>query len=508
VPSVPEILSFPVKFGTVHADIIGMKGRRKRKARKERKCPNCARLEQEYSRRVAELEKALEMALKRIAELEELLGLNSRNSSRPPSSDPPSAPPRPSQTPTGRKRGGQPGHKGQRRDLLPEEEVDQLFTYVPTSCAHCHRPLPVKPGPGDPPPCRHQVFELPEKLYEVTEHQAHARRCPTCGHLNRAELPSEVARSGSGPRLAAAISMLTGHLNVSRRDGQEFVQDVLGIPIALGTVSNLEAEMTDALADIHEEAGENVQQSGLKNIDETGWKLRSKKCWLWTAATSVVAFFIIHRSRGREALKKLVGEKLRGIFTSDRWGAYNVRGTRFRQICWSHLLRDFQRLVDRGGKEARIGKRAKDIGDYVFMVWKDFKTGGIDAETLRRCLRPLRTQLREVLQDGSRLANCKGATFCQNLLDLEPAIWTFARHAEAGVEPTNNHAERVLRKGVLWRKRSFGADSERGCRFVERMLTVVQSRRLQRQRVFSFLVEALNAHRSGNQPPSLIPACS
>lgn len=495
-----------------------MKGRRKRKARKERKCPNCARLEKECRRlraeneqlrkRVAELEQALEKALQRISELEERLGLNSRNSSRPPSSDPPDAPPRLPGSPTGRKRGGQPGHKGQRRDLLPEEEVDKIVTYVPATCAHCQRPLPAEPGAGDPPPLRHQVFELPEKLYETVEHQAHARWCPACGHLTRAELPAEVVGSASGPRLAGAISLLTGHLNVSRRDAQEFVQDVLGIPMALGTVSNLEAEMTDALADIHEEAGENVQQSALKNLDETGWKLRGKKCWLWTAATSVVAFFIIHQSRGRAALKKLLGEKLRGIFTSDRWGAYNVRGTRFRQICWSHLLRDFQRLVDRGGKEARIGKRAKDIGDYVFMVWKDFKAGGIDAETLRRCLRPLRKELRELLQEGTRLGNCKGSTFCQNLLDLEPAIWTFARHAEAGVEPTNNHAERVLRKGVLWRKRSFGADSERGCRFVERMLTVVQSRRLQGRRVFSFLVEALIAHRSGNQAPSLIPACS
>ena len=276
------------------------------------------------------------------------------------------------------------------------------------------------------------------------------------------------------------------------------------MPISLGTVSNLEAETGEALASPYQEAAEAVQAAPVKNLDETGWKQCGKRRWLWTAATAVVAFFSIHQLRGEEGLLKLLGGKLLGIFTSDRWSAYRVRATRFRQICWAHLMRDFQKLIDRGGREAKIGQKAKEIASWIFPVWKDFKTGGINRETLQGCLRSVRRDFKQVMEGGARLRGTKAAIFCQNLLDLEPALWTFAR--EEGVEPTNNHAERVLRRGVLWRKNCFGCASDRGARFVERMLTVAQSLRLQRRSVLEFLVKSVAAHRCGQQAPSILPA--
>lgn len=440
--------------------------------------------------------------MKRIEELEAKTGLNSQNSSRPPSQDPPDAPPRPRKAATGRSRGGQPGHAGTRRELLPVEDVEKLIVDSPTKCQECGASLPEKPGAGDPAPVRHQVYELAEKPYTVTEYQAHSRTCGRCGAITRGKIPEQVVGSSFGPRMAAMVSMLTGVLQASRRCAEEFVRDALDVPIALGTVSNLEGEMTEALGESYKEAGQVVQESGAKNVDETGWKRKGKRCWLWTAATAMVAFFVIHDSRGKEGFLSLLGRKIQGIFTTDRWGVYGAIKSRFRQVCWAHLLRDFQRLVDMGGQAVSIGETSLRIGKEVFELWKAFRTGVFSRGTLKRRLRPLKKELHQVLKRGAGSHIGKASTFCENLLALEDALWTFAY--EEGVEPTNNHAERVLRRGVLWRKRSFGAQSDRGCRFVERMLTTVQTLRLQERPVLAFLATTLKAYRSKTALPSLV----
>ena len=297
---------------------------------------------------------------------------------------------------------------------------------------------------------------------------------------------------------------LTGVCHLSRRQAEEVLEDLLGVPIALGTVSNIEAQACEVLEPAYQEAAQAVQEARKKNLDETGWKQRGKRRWLWTAATISIAFFSIHKRRGEEGLLKLLGGKLLGFFTSDRWSAYRCRAIRYRQICWAHLLRDFQKLIDRGGAEGKIGEKAKETANWIFPAWRDFKAGLIDRETLGRCLRTVRMEFKKVMEEGIRLRGTKAAIFCQNLLDLEPALWTFLR--EDGVEPTNNHAERVLRRGVLWRKNCFGCASDRGARFVERMLTVAQSLRLQKRPVLEFLVKSFEAHRHGSQAPSILPA--
>ena len=463
-------------------------------------CPGCAardKLIAELLGRIAALER-------RVKDLEERLGQNSSNSHRPPSSDPPGAPSRPAKPKSERKRGGQPGHDGATRELLPTEAVDQVIIYRPEVCEVCHAPLAALPSEKDPLPRRHQVWELRDKPCYVTEHQEHACTCTKCGHVTRAQMPAEVACSSFGPKLSGTEAFLTGACGVSRRQVQEIFEDVLEVPIGVGSVSNLEKETTAALGDVHQEAGVHVREAATKNLDETGWKKKGEKCWLWACATALVAFFVIHPSRGKEGFKALMGRVLKGIFNSDRWHIYAARARRARQVCWSHLARDFQKLVDRGGESKIIGEKAKQVVQDIFLVWKDFKNGGIDRETLAMCLRTVQTSFEALMRQGTRVTHESTAKFCQNLLDLGPALWTFIR--VEGVEPTNNHAERALRRAVIWRKRSFGADSEGGCRFVERVMTAVMSRRLQKLPVLTFLEAAIRAYRSGQKAPSLVPA--
>jgi transposase len=464
------------------------------------KCANCARL----AARIAELEALVAQLEAKIKALEVRLGQTSRNSHKSPSSDPPDAPERPKKPPSGRKAGGQLGHEGKKRDLFPPEEVDDFIPYVPETCKHCNAPLPQEATPGDPAPVRYQVVDLPEKPLILVEYQLQARTSEQCGEITRGELPPEVASSNFGPRLTALAAFLMGACQLSKRQVEEIFEDVFGGPLALGTVVNMQNEASGALEATYQEAGKVVRDAPAKNLDETGWKYRSKNCWLWAAATSTVAYLVIHARRGADGLLALVGGVLRGIFTSDRWKVYGRRAKRFRQLCWAHLIRDFQKLIDSGGPGASIGERAKELAGELFMVWRDFKEGRIDRATLQGTLRPVRRQLRLLLEEGAKLVGEKVSVFSQNLLDLEPALWTFT-HSE-GVEPTNNHAERVLRQGVLWRKRSFGTQSQDGCRFVERILTVVQTCRLQRRRVYPFLVEAIKAYRKGQAAPSLVSA--
>lgn len=478
----------------------------KRRPKRERrvKCRRCEALEkrcaqlEEVNRRLARENRELK---KRIEALEERLGLNSQNSSKSPSSDPPNAPPRPKKKSSSpRKRGGQPGHKGSRRELLPTSEVDEVVHHLPTHCERCRAVLPQETGLSDRPPARHQMTELREAPCTVTEHQSHATCCDKCGHVTRAELPPE-CRSAFGPRLVALVAMLTGVLKTSRRATQEFIEDALNTPISLGAVSSLESEVSASLEEAHEGAREAVSSAPRKNVDETGWKQHGAKRWLWAAATTAIAFYVIHRRRGKEGFLALLKE-IRGIFTSDRWHVYAIVDKKRRQICWAHLKRDFLRMAQKRGKAGKLGKEAGTLTGLVFVLWKDFKAGEIDRQALGVCLRPLKTDLRELLEQGVALRQKGVSKFCQNLLDLEPALWNFTRFE--GVEPTNNHAERVIRPAVLWRKRSFGSGSDRGCRYVERMLTAAESCRLQSRRIYTFLLESITAHRVGGSPPSLV----
>jgi transposase len=461
-------------------------------------CPECGTLRAALE--VAQQQIALLQA--QLHELRGQLNRNSSNSSSPPSADPPGAPKPVVKTKSGRKPGGQPGHPGSHRRRLPPDRVQQIVPYVPTTCARCQAPLPDRPAPGDPEPTWHQVAELPPLAAIITEHQGQARTCPCCGHLNRGEIPAEIRAHVIGPRLAALMSYLSGRHHLSRRAVEEIVETAFEVPVALGTVVALEAETTAALAGAYQEVQEEVRGAAVKNTDETGWSEAGQKRWLWMAATATAALFVIHLRRGFAGLKALWGEAITGVVCSDRWSAYSKLPLELRPICWAHLKRDFQKLIDRGGPADAIGRVGLEVVDCLFADWRAFRRGELDRPGLQARVERMAREFQGALERGRSCADPKAATFCANLLALYPASWLFA--ALEGVEPTNNHAERLLRSGVLWRKNAFGCHSAAGCRFVERMLTVVQTLRLRNRPVLAYLIDAIVAHRSGLPAPQLL----
>jgi transposase len=461
-------------------------------------CPGC----QQRDVLIAALQERVAALEAQVQELRTRLGQNASNSSLPPSANPPNAPKPVVKKPSGRRRGAQPGHPAQLRRRLPPERLQQVIPFVPTTCQRCQTPLPPERDPDDPEPLWHQVAELPRVAAHVIEYQAHGRRCPCCGEITWAKIPDAVRARTIGPRLAATMSLLRGAHHVSCRGVEELVETVFDVPVALGTVSHLEGEMSQALQAAHAEALHAVRDADVKNVDETGWKQAGQKRWLWSGATATVAAFVITLGRGAAGLVALLGQAIRGIVGSDRWGVYGRIPVRQRQVCWAHLKRDFQKCVDRGGAAVRVGRRGVEVVRQVFHHWYAFRGGGGDRARLRRRLRPVRRVLRQVLARGRRCADGPTARFCRNVLALEGALWTFAR--VEGVEPTNNHIERLHRKAVLWRKNAFGSQSAEGCRFVERLLTVVQTLRLQGRPVLEYLQQTLEAHRAGLPLPKLL----
>ncbi len=454
-------------------------------------CPGCRELE----RRVQELEA-------QIRELLAKLNTNATNSGTPPSANPLGADKPVQKEKSKRKRGGQPEHPPHLKQLLPSARVTRTEQIVPKACANCHAELPRAAQPGDPEPKRFQTVDIPPIPLEVVEYQAHARTCAGCGHVTHATVPATIRAHSIGARLTTIFSYLTGAQGISKRGVEEIVETIFGVPISLGTVANLEQEVSAALAPAHQEALEAVRNADVKFADETSWKLWGKLCWLWAAATANIAVFVIHAKRSAVGLAALLGEEIDGILHSDRWHVYLQVPAERRQICWAHLKRDFRKIVDSGGPSVFVGRRGLRIVKEVFAAWHRFREGKVTRRQLQKLIEPLQRRLGKALIEGGLGSDARVAKFCANVLELESALWTFV--AQEGVEPTNNHMERLVRRAVLWRRRSFGCNSPSGCRFVERILTVVQTSRLRGRNVLEYLCSAVQNHRHGLSCPGLL----
>ena len=433
----------------------------------------------------------------RVAALEERLGQNSQNSSRPPSTDPAGLP-RQQRKPSGRQPGGQPGHEGAGRFLKPPEEVDEVVEVKPEVCASCGTKL----KGSDPHPIRHQVTELPPVRAKVTEYQLHTLPCALCGTSTTAPLPDGVPRGAFGVRIGALVSLFTGAYRISKRNVRDLLEDCFGVDLALGSVCPLEQATSEAVAIPVEEARAYVQAQPVVNMDETGWRQGNRRAWLWTAVTSLVSVFLIRASRGSKVVHELLGQTFKGVVGSDRWSAYSFLPLRRRQVCWGHLKREFQAFVDRGGPSAPIGQALLTQVDQIFDWWYRVRDGTLTRSTFKVYISPVRGRVKELLRQGQACAHPKTASTCREILKVEPALWTFVR--KEGVEPTNNAAERALRHGVLWRKSSFGTQCEAGSQFVERMTTVVTTLKQQKRNVLDYLTAACEAHLRGEIPPSLL----
>ncbi len=448
--------------------------------------------------RVETLTSLVRALQEQVGTLQEQLHQTSRNSSRPPSSDPPQLQ-RPRRPRGKRRRGGQPGHPGHTRTLLPVEAVDEVVVLKPEACAQCHAPL----SGDDPTPWRHQVIEIPPITPVVTEYQWHQLVCAACGEVTRALWPTGVPSGTYGPRVQATVALYTGSYRLSKRTTQQMMDDVFGVPVSVGTISQLEQATTEAVAAPVEEARTFVHAQKVAHLDETRWRQGSQRAWLWVAVTSVVTVFVVRLSRGAEVARALLGEAFSGILVTDRYSAYNWYPVRWRQVCWAHLLRDFEAMRGRGGRSKALGDALLAQAHQMFRWWHRVRDGTLKRSSFRSAMTPLRQEVERLLEAGSRCGVPKTAGTCQDILKRREALWTFVQ--VEGVEPTNNTAERAIRPGVLWRKGSFGTQSAEGSRFVESMMTVVATLKQQQRNVLEYLTAACEAALRGEAAPSLLP---
>ncbi len=436
----------------------------------------------------------------RVEKLERQLAENSGNSSRPPSTDRPRRDAGRGKDRSGRKAGGQPGHEGHGRPLLPAWAVDELVDHSPTSC-DCGHVFSESDRVAVGEPVRHQVEELPVIAVKVSEHRCQRVRCPGCGARRTGQLPRRVAKGHLGPRLQAAIATLSVRNRVSRRDAVELTEELRQARVSTGTVDAALSRVGDALAQPHEDLLDAIRSSGHLNMDDTGWRLRGSQRALWGMFTDEHAYFHVAPDRHEDHAKTLLADTT-AIVTSDRWWAYGHLPLARRQICWAHLRRDFTAHSEGLADEKRFGDLGLHVCERLFWAWEVFQHTS-DRRELKRQIVLLRRELKPALRrfagKSPRNKYCRG--MARNLLKLWPALWTFA--TVPGVHPTNNHAERSLRGAVIYRKLSLGSQSEAGEQRTARLLSAHTTCRLRRRSLFAYLTEALSASARGEPAPLL-----
>jgi transposase len=299
-------------------------------------------------------------------------------------------------------------------------------------------------------PARHQVAELPPLAVEISEHRLQRLCCPDCGRTVRAELPAGVPRGCFGPKLEAAIAALTVRNRLSRRQLVELLEELFGCPISVGTIDTILTRTAETLEPIYDELLERTHAAGALNVDETGWYLSGEPRTLWGAFSKETAVLRIAPDRGKQHLHGLIGDEFAGVVGSDRFSAYNSLKPERRQVCWSHLRRDFTFHADLGsGPQEAFGLDGLEVTWNVFHAWKQFQQDG-DRGALQRRVEEIKNQMRPLLEWGSTGKRQRHVrALAKNLLKLWPALWTFADFDD--VEPTNNAAERGLRAAVIYR---------------------------------------------------------
>jgi transposase len=445
----------------------------------------------------------------RIEELERKIALltrDSSNSSKPPSSDGPGAKLRPRRPKKSKKRnpGGQPGHKGANRDLIPVEDVDHVIPVFPETCEHCGTPL--KPDSREPTGkyWRHQVIDIPEPKPEVTEYQLRCIRC-SCGAETWPKIP-QAARSGFGPRLTALLAHLTGLHRVTRRGCQEIAKTIFGIDISLGSVCALHQEVSESLATAHAQVQRALPEQPVLNADETGWTTQGNRRWLWLLTTPVVAYFHIAASRGAKVLREILGDEYKGTLCSDMYSAYKAFHTGTCQFCWAHIIRAIKGIKHGCRSPDAVKFSTWMLGETgrMFALWYAFKREHVDRQTLVRKSIIIRGRMSRCLKLYCASSDRDVAKAAKSLLKHWHGLFTFLEIE--GVEPTNNAAETGLRPAVMWRKICFGNHSEDGELLTARLLTAERSCILQGRNAFKFLVESINAYRQNVPGPPLLAA--
>lgn len=436
----------------------------------------------------------------RVEQLERRLGQNSRNSSLPPSSDrdrDKKTPKRPRKR-SERKQGGQPGHEGRSRALV--EDPDETVEHRPARCRRCGRQLA-----GDErvvgAPARHQVVELPDTVVVTTEHRLLKVCCAGCGARTRAELPAGVERGAFGPRLRATVVMLAAML-LSRRQTKALLGDMFAARLSVGSIDTILKDASEALRAPWEAIGRAVQCADVANADETSWARAGQRLWLWAALSATAACYRIDSTRARCAAKALLGD-FQGLLITDRYSVYDYIDPARRQACHAHLARNFQAFAERPGACGQHGRQIKAALDDIMRADTAARAGGQTLDWHAGPGRALHDRLLDAVEAGERSRTGDLAGLCGRILDIWPTLWNFAEHP--GAEATNNRAERALRHAVLWRKTSHGTQTPQGERFVERVLSIRETCRLNDTPMHDYLVDVHIARLTGQPIPTPLP---
>ncbi len=449
---------------------------------------------------VLSLLKQIDELTKQVKELtDQVQKLTPRNSSLPPSTEHPHAKPKRKTLPgKTRKQGGQKGHKRHSRDLIPSEQCTTVTPYHPEACRRCGGDL----QPDGTPPTRHQVWDLPDIKPIVDEYQLFRGHCACCGITTQAELPPGLPTGQCGPRLAAFTGLLMGHFRQSKRRTSMFLGDLLNIPCSPAWTVKIQNLVSEAIAAPCEQLRGQLEKQPQLFVDESPTKENKAKAWLWVAVAPMFAVFGIFGNRSRESLVSLVGDYSGTILNCDRAKMY-LDGKRL-QWCWAHLKRDIQKLIDSSDNQVkRLGHDLMREHRLLFEQWHRHKSGEITWQVFQQLATPIRSQFNSYLLRGSCSGNRKLKGFCDELLPRKEHLWTFLE--VEGIEPTNNTAERAIRPAVIYRKLSFGTQSATGSRYLERILTVSETCRLQNRNTYQFLIESMKAKFAGLSAPSLLP---
>jgi len=442
-----------------------------------------------------EAQMIIRLLLAEIAQLKAQLAQNSRNSSKPPSSEHPHAKPsKQAIKKARRKAGGQPGHSKHERSLVSVDQCSEMISCKPTQCRRCGEAL----SGTDSDPLRHQVWEIPEIKASITEYQLHRLRC-SCGKTTCGELPAGVPLGAAGPRLIALSSLLMVCFRLSKRRCALFLEQILGQQASAAWMVKLQNRASEALQPSYRELQQALPRQAVVQGDESPTKEGPIKAWTWTFVTRRFTLFACRTSRKAEVVREFLGPAYSGILNCDRAKMYWAFGRL--QWCWAHLIRDFQSLIDRPcSVSKRLGRDLQRPTRAMFELWKRVRDGSLERLEFQKQMIPIRSQIEALLLRGKGDRKTRG--LCAELWKYRTRLWTFVE--EEGVEPTNNAAERALRPFVIWRKICFGTQSAAGSRFLERMLTIIETCRQQKRNCLDYLSQTLKAHFGKQTPPSLL----
>ena len=405
---------------------------------------------------------------RRIEALEEQLARDSATSSQPPSSDTPRQRAQRHQRPRSpRSQGAQPGHPKHERVLVAEAEVDTIERYYPPGRCVCGQALALDAEPA----VRHQVFDLPEVRYQVTDYQLYRGYCRCCRRHTTATLPDWIPRGQMGPGLIGWIGVLAGQFHLSVRAIQQFLDEHWQLRFSLGAISQAQGKLNPWLGPVYRQIGDHVRQAEIAHADETTHARYTERCWLWCLTTPLAVYLLSHYSRGKLAAQALLGS-FRGVLVTDHYSGYNGYPRQLRQLCWAHLIRRFEAIARRTGAAGELGRRLVRIAQVVIRTHHRWQHGQLTDAPYRRRMQRLRRLLRTELEASqTRLPGARTARQCRHVLQDEALYWTFLRNGR--IPLTNNAAERALRSYVIWRKLSFASQSLRGDQFRPMILSII-----------------------------------